>query len=378
MKGPYRADHVGSFLRPDWLLEQRERWKADDISLEELREHENKAIAEVVKKQEAVGIKDITDGEFRRESFHIDFIDKIGGVKHNFTIKGAFAQGEKTKAGGEKQAPVTIEVVDRMTRPEGGIEVENFKYLKSLVNGTPGVEPKITMPSPTMTHFRGGRKAISEQAYPEMEDFFADLAKLYRDEIADLAAAGCRYIQFDDTNLAYLCDVNMREAAKARGEDPEELPKTYADLINQSIKDRPADMAACIHLCRGNARSLWFAEGDYEPVADKLFNLTEVDGFFLEYDDARSGGFEPLRFVPKGNKKIVLGLVTSKSGDLESVDELRARIEEASKYVSLDQLCLSPQCGFSSNAIGNILTEDQEWAKMQMIVELADEVWGSA
>jgi 5-methyltetrahydropteroyltriglutamate--homocysteine methyltransferase len=378
MKGPYRADHVGSFLRPEWLLEQRERWKADEITLEELREDENKAIAEVVKKQEQVGIKDITDGEFRRESFHIDFIDKIGGVKHNFTIKGAFAQGEKAKAGGEKQAPVTIDVVDKMTRPEGGIEVENFKYLKSLTDGHEGIEPKITMPSPTMTHFRGGRKAISEKAYPEMEDFFADLAKLYRDEIADLAAAGCRYIQFDDTNLAYLCDVNMREAAKARGEDPEELPRTYADLINQSIKDRPADMAACIHLCRGNARSLWFAEGDYEPVADKLFNLTDVDGFFLEYDDERSGGFEPLRFVPKGKKKIVLGIVTSKRGDLENVDELKARIDEASKYVSLDQLCLSPQCGFSSNAIGNLLTEEQEWAKMRMIVELADEVWGSA
>jgi 5-methyltetrahydropteroyltriglutamate--homocysteine methyltransferase len=378
MKGPYRADHVGSFLRPDWLLEQRDRWKADAITLEELREDENKAIAEVVKKQEAVGIKDVTDGEFRRESFHIDFIDKIGGVKHNFSIKGAFAQGEQTKAGGEKQAPVTIEVVDRMTRPAGGIEVENFKYLKSLTDGHEGIEPKITMPSPTMTHFRGGRAAISETAYPEMEDFFADLAKLYRDEIADLAAAGCRYIQFDDTNLAYLCDVNMREAAKARGEDPEELPRTYADLINQSIKDRPAEMAACIHLCRGNARSLWFAEGDYEPVADKLFNLTDVDGFFLEYDDERSGGFEPLRFVPKGNKKIVLGLVTSKSGKLEDVDELKARIDEASKYVSLDQLCLSPQCGFSSNAIGNVLTEDEEWAKMRMIVDLANEVWGSA
>ena len=376
MKGPFRADHVGSLLRPETLLDDREKWKADQLSDGDLREHEDAAIAAVVQREEAAGLKAITDGEFRRESFHFDFISKIGGIKTNFTIKGAFAQGEKTKEGGEKQVPLTVDVVDRMQRPAEGIEVENYKYLQSQVSGDHVA--KITMPSPTMTHFRGGREAISREAYPELDDFFADLARLYREEIAGLAEAGCRYVQFDDTNLAYLCDSKMRADARARGEDPDELPRTYAELINACIKDRPDDMAVCVHLCRGNARSLWFAEGDYEPIADKLFNFTEVDGFFLEYDDERSGGFEPLRFVPKGDMKIVLGLVTSKRGEMESRDELKQRIDEASKFVDLDQLCLSPQCGFSSNAIGNIITEAEQFDKLAMIVDLADEIWGTA
>ena len=376
MKAPFRADHVGSLLRPESLLESRERWKDEALGGDELRQLEDAAIADVVKKQEAVGLSAVTDGEFRRESFHFDFISRIGGVETNFTIGRAILQGEKTKAGGEKQAPLTVDVVDRMTRPAGGIEVESFKYLKTQAG--PDSTPKVTMPSPTMTHFRGGRNAISREAYPDMDDFFADLARLYHDEIADLADAGCRYIQFDDTNLAYLCDSKMRADARVRGEDPDELPRTYAALINACIKNRPADMAACVHLCRGNARSLWFAEGDYEPIADHLFNLTEVDGFFLEYDDERSGGFAPLRYVPKGNKKIVLGLVTSKRGEMERRDELKRRIEEASAYVDLDQLCLSPQCGFSSNAIGNLIGEQEQFDKLAMIVDLASEVWGSA
>ena len=376
MKPPFRADHVGSLLRPDSLLEAREQWKTEAIGPEELRQRENAAIADVVGKQEAAGLKSVTDGEYRRESFHFDFIDRIGGIKTNFTIRRAFLQGEKTKAGGEKQAPLTVDVVDRMVRPPGGIEVDNFRYLKAQIG--PDSTAKVTMPSPTMTHFRGGREAIDRAAYPEMEDFFADLARLYREEIADLADAGCRYIQFDDTNLAYLCDSKMRADARARGEDPDELPRTYAALINACIGDRPDDMAACVHLCRGNARSLWFAEGDYEPIADHLFNLTEVDGFFLEYDDERSGGFEPLRYVPKGSKKIVLGLVTSKRGEMESRDELKRRIEEASAHVDLDQLCLSPQCGFSSNAIGNLIGESEQFDKLAAIVDLAQEVWGSA
>lgn len=376
MKGPFRADHVGSLLRPDPLLEAREKWKADEISDAELRAMEDEAIANVVKKEEAAGIRSVTDGEYRRESFHFDFISKITGVKTNFTLKGAFAQGEKTKAGGEKQVPLTVEITEKMRRPAEGIEVENFKYLKSK-SGANSV-PKVAMPSPTMTHFRGGRDAISKDAYPDLDGFFGDLGALYREEIAALADAGCKYVQFDDTNLAYLCDSKMRADARDRGEDPDELPKTYAALINSCIKDRPDDMAACIHLCRGNARSLWFAEGDYEPIADHLFNLTDVDGFFLEYDDERSGGFEPLRYVPKGNKKVVLGIVTSKRGEMESRDELKARIEEASKHVPLDQLCLSPQCGFSSNAIGNIITENEQFDKLAMIVDLAKEVWGEA
>ncbi len=374
MKGPFRADHVGSLLRPDALLEKREDWKVDKISDAELRDFENECIAEIVKQEQAVGVKSVTDGEFRRESFHFDFINQIGGIETNFTLKGAFAQGEKTKAGGEKAVPLTVEIKDRMTLPAAGIGVENYKYVASVAGE--GTTPKVTMPSPTMTHFRGGREAISKEAYPDLDGFFADLSALYRQEIDLLAKAGCKYIQFDDTNLAYLCDSKMRQDARDRGEDPDELPRTYAALINDCIKDRPDDMAACIHLCRGNARSLWFAEGDYEPIADHMFNLTEVDGFFLEYDDDRSGGFEPLRFLPKGNKKIVLGLVTTKSGEMESRDELKQRIEEASKFVDIDQLCLSPQCGFSSNAIGNIISVQEQFDKLGMIVDLATEIWG--
>ena len=374
MKGPFRADHVGSLLRPESLLEKREEWKQDKISIGALRRFEDKCIADIVKKQEAIGIKSVTDGEFRRESFHFDFIDQIIGIETNFTLKGAFEQGEKTRAGGEKMVPLTVEIKDRMVLPHKGINIHNYRYLHAVAGS--GSVPKMTMPSPTMTHFRGGRDAISKEAYPDMDRFFNDLAGMYRQEIGMLAEAGCKYIQFDDTNLAYLCDSKMRQDARDRGEDPEELPRTYAALINECIRGRPDDMAACVHLCRGNARSLWFAEGDYEPIADNLFNLTDVDGFFLEYDDERSGGFEPLRFVPKGNKKIVLGLVTTKRGEMESRDEIKQRIEEASKFVDINQLCLSPQCGFSSNAIGNLISEQEQFDKLGMIVELATEIWG--
>ncbi len=339
-----------------------------------MRRFEDKCIADIVKKQEAIGIKSVTDGEFRRESFHFDFIDQIIGIETNFTLKGAFEQGEKTRAGGEKMVPLTVEIKDRMVLPHKGINIHNYRYLHAVAGS--GSVPKMTMPSPTMTHFRGGRDAISKEAYPDMDRFFNDLAGMYRQEIGMLAEAGCKYIQFDDTNLAYLCDSKMRQDARDRGEDPEELPRTYAALINECIRGRPDDMAACVHLCRGNARSLWFAEGDYEPIADNLFNLTDVDGFFLEYDDERSGGFEPLRFVPKGNKKIVLGLVTTKRGEMESRDEIKQRIEEASKFVDINQLCLSPQCGFSSNAIGNVISEQEQFDKLGMIVELATEIWG--
>jgi len=374
MKGPFRADHVGSLLRPEALLEKREEWKQDKISIGALRRFEDKCIADIVKKQEAIGIKSVTDGEFRRESFHFDFIDQIIGIETNFTLKGAFEQGEKTRAGGEKMVPLTVEIKDRMVLPHKGINIHNYRYLHAVAGS--GSVPKMTMPSPTMTHFRGGRDAISKEAYPDMDRFFNDLAGMYRQEIGMLAEAGCKYIQFDDTNLAYLCDSKMRQDARDRGEDPEELPRTYAALINECIRGRPDDMAACVHLCRGNARSLWFAEGDYEPIADNLFNLTDVDGFFLEYDDERSGGFEPLRFVPKGDKKIVLGLVTTKRGEMESRDEIKQRIEEASKFVDINQLCLSPQCGFSSNAIGNLISEQEQFDKLGMIVELATEIWG--
>ena len=371
-KPPFRYDHVGSLMRPEALLQSREKWKAGEISLEELHNHENECIKEVVKLQEQVGLKSITGGEFRRESFHVDFISQIKNISSNWDFDQAVKLGEDHKAGQDKQMPYIPYINGKMDRPDGGIEVGNYKYTSSLTDQT----VKITVPSPTMTHFRGGREAIDLETYPTMDEFFADMARLYREELADLYTAGCRYVQFDDTNLAYLCDENMRENARALGEDPDELPETYAALINASIKDRPDDMAVCIHLCRGNAKSQWFASGGYEPVAEKLFNLTEVDGFFLEYDDERSGGFEPLRFVPKGNKNIVLGLITTKRGELESKDELKQRIDEAAKYVDIDQLCLSPQCGFSSNAVGNLITVDDQINKLRLVKETAEEIWG--
>ena len=366
---PFRADHVGSLLRPDSLLASRDEFNSGAIDAAELRRREDAAISDVVKLQEESGVKTVTDGEFRRENFHFDFLQKVGGVDFK-RMMPAGSEGKASKEDLDK-APFVAEVFDKLTRPAEGIEVENFRYVNSLTDRT----VKITIPSPTMTHFRGGREAISRDAYPEMDAFFADLARVYREELAGLADAGCRYVQFDDTNLAYLCDPNMREGARALGEDPDELPRTYAALINDAIRDRADNMAVCVHMCRGNAQSQWFASGGYEPIAEKVFGLTEVDGFFLEYDDERSGDFAPLRFVPKG-RMVVLGLVTSKRGELESKDDLKRRIDEAAKYVDIDQLCLSPQCGFSSNAVGNLITLDDEIAKLRLVVETAEEVWG--
>jgi 5-methyltetrahydropteroyltriglutamate--homocysteine methyltransferase len=371
-KPPFRGDHIGSLLRPEKLLESRTKLKTGKISAEELRDHENECIREVVKLQESVGLMSITDGEFRRESFHVDFISQIKNVTSSWDFDDAVQLGIDGKAGQDKQMPYIPYINGKMNRPVGGIEVENFKFTSSLTDRT----VKVTIPSPTMTHFRGGREAINEEVYPDMEDFFSDLARLYREELSELGSHGCSYVQFDDTNLAYLCDEKMRENARQLGEDPDELPATYAALINDSIRDRPENMSVCIHLCRGNAKSQWFASGGYEPVAEKMFSLTDVDGFFLEYDDERSGGFEPLRFVPKGNKMVVLGLVTTKFNVIESKDELKRRVEEAAKYVDIDQLALSPQCGFSSNAVGNLITVDDQIAKIQLVLETAEEIWG--
>jgi len=371
-KPPFRGDHIGSLLRPEELLESRTKLKAGKILAEELRDHENECIREVVKLQESVGLMSITDGEFRRESFHVDFISQIKNVTSSWDFDDAVQLGIDGKAGQDKQMPYIPYINGKMDRPVGGIEVENFKFTSSLTDRT----VKVTIPSPTMTHFRGGREAINEEVYPDMEDFFSDLARLYREELSELGSHGCSYVQFDDTNLAYLCDEKMRENARQLGENPDELPATYAALINDSIRDRPENMSVCIHLCRGNAKSQWFASGGYEPVAEKMFSLTDVDGFFLEYDDERSGGFEPLRFVPKGNKMVVLGLVTTKFNVIESKDELKRRVEEAAKYVDIDQLALSPQCGFSSNAVGNLITVDDQIAKIQLVLETAEEIWG--
>lgn len=362
---PFRADHVGSLLRPQSLLDLRERVRRGAASAEELRSHEDECIRSAVALQESLGLESITDGEFRRETFHGDFLDSLENVE----FRQLFPPGSTDPGGHE--APFVAVVTDKIRRPAGGVEVENFKFLKAQTSRT----ARQTIPSPTMLHFRGGRGAIDERAYPELDEFFTDVARVYREEIADLAAAGCRYVQLDDTNLAYLCDEQMREQVRERGDDVDALPQQYARLINDAIANRPDDMAVCVHLCRGNAKSRWFAEGGYDPIAEVLFNELNVDGFFLEYDDERSGGFEPLRFVPKG-KKVVLGLVSSKHGEMESKDLIKRRIDAAAQHIPLEQLCLSPQCGFASLSEGNRITEDDQKRKLALVVEIAQEVWG--
>jgi 5-methyltetrahydropteroyltriglutamate--homocysteine methyltransferase len=363
---PFRADHVGSFLRPPELLEARDKRKAGTITAEQLREVEDRAIRGIVKFQEDLGLHGITDGEFRRTYFHIDFLEQLDGVETHAGFTSQF----HTKKGDVGFAPPVLKVTGKVKHAKP-IQLEDFKFLKSVTKGT----PKVTIPSPTMLHFRGGRGGISEQAYPDMDAFFEDVAAAYRDEIRSLGEAGCTYLQLDDTNLAYLCDPKMREAAKGRGLDPDQLPRDYAKLINAAIRDKPKNMTICTHLCRGNFKSAWVAEGGYEPVAEVLFNELAVDGYFLEYDDERSGDFRPLRFLPKG-KTMVLGLVTTKVGELEPRDEIRRRIDAASQYAPLEQLCLSPQCGFSSTVDGNEIAAESQRRKLAMIVELADQVWG--
>jgi 5-methyltetrahydropteroyltriglutamate--homocysteine methyltransferase len=365
---PFRADHVGSLLRPKELLAARQQHADGTLPYEALREVEDRHIRDVVKLQEDAGLSSITDGEFRRAIFHVDFLKRIHGV----TVSAAQYKVKFRGQGKEIDfAPPVLGVSERLRRPEGGVAVADFRFLKSIVSRT----AKLCIPSPSMLHFRGGRGSVDQTAYPDIDGFFADLARIYREEVADLAGVGCTYLQLDDTNLAYLCDPEHRERARAIGEDPNKLPSVYAKLISDSIKDRPKDMTAAIHLCRGNFRSAWVAEGSYEAVAETLFNEIGVDAFFLEYDDARSGGFEPLRFVPKG-KLVVLGLVTSKRGELESKDELKRRIDEAARFMPLEALALSPQCGFSSSEHGNDLSVDDQINKLRLVVETAREVWG--
>jgi 5-methyltetrahydropteroyltriglutamate--homocysteine methyltransferase len=363
---PFRADHVGSFLRPRKLLDAREAFKSGTIDAAALRAVEDEAIRDIVRYQEGLGLRGITDGEFRRTYFHTDFLTRLSGV----TTKGGINVSFHSATGSVDFAPPVMSVTDKVRHAQP-IQRAEFEFLRSVTTQT----PKVTIPSPTMLHFRGGRGAISKDAYPDLEAFFTDIAQAYRDEIADLAAAGCTYLQLDDTNLAYLCDAAMREGARQRGDDPDELPRRYARLINAAIAKRPANMTACVHLCRGNFKSAWAAEGGYEPVAEVLFNELAVDGYFLEYDDARSGDFAPLRHVPKG-KVVVLGLVSTKVGQLESKDDLMRRIDLAAKLVPLEQLCLSPQCGFSSTVHGNDIAVESQTAKLRLVVETAQEVWG--
>jgi 5-methyltetrahydropteroyltriglutamate--homocysteine methyltransferase len=361
----FRADHVGSLLRPPELLDARVQFKKGELSASELRTSEDNAIAATVKKVEATGMQAVTDGEFRREYFHLDFLEKLAGVSVTGSI--AASSDAKEKVG---FTPPTLSVTGKLQHVQD-IQADDFKFLQSQVSNT----PKVSIPSPTMVHFRGGRAGIDIESYPDLDEFFEDLAQCYRDEINALYSAGARYIQMDDTNLAYLCDVKMRAAAVERGDDPDELPRTYAALINSVIDDRPGDLVVAVHLCRGNFRSQWFAEGGYEPVAEVLFNDLNVDAYFLEYDDERSGDFAPLRFVPD-NKIVVLGIVSSKLPELETVAELAKRIDEAAEYMPIENMCISPQCGFSSTSHGNEITEDDQWAKLRLVVETAREVWG--
>ena len=367
---PFRADHVGSLLRPNALMAARAEREQDWISPATLRRVEDDCIRQAVRMQAELGLQGVTDGEFRRGSWHMDFLYQIGGVaKTDQVLHIQF----KNEAGTLEFTPAAHRVSGKLTLDKT-IFGEDFAYLKSVA--PPGTTPKLTIPSPSMLHYRGGRAAIDQAAYPEMDAFWHDLAAVYAKEIAGLAALGCTYLQLDDTSLAYLNDPAQRAYVDSIGGDGSTQHLTNIRLINQALANKPAGMTVCTHMCRGNFRSSWMAEGSYDHVAEALFGELAVDGFFLEYDDARSGGFAPLRFVPRGSKRVVLGLVTTKRAPLESKDELKRRIDEAAKYVPLEQLCLSPQCGFSSTVDGNALTLEQEKAKLRLVVETAREVWG--
>jgi 5-methyltetrahydropteroyltriglutamate--homocysteine methyltransferase len=366
---PFRADHVGSLLRPQKLLQARQDRAAGAITAEALRAVEDEAIREVVRTQEDIGLQSATDGEFRRTSWHMDFIYQLGGIDQadeQLTVKFYNPSGTL------EFASAALRVHDRVAL-DHTIFGDAFEFLRGQTG--PAMTPKLTIPSPSMVHYRGGRAAIDQQVYPELDQFWDDLSAAYAEEVRRLAALGCTYLQFDDTSLAYLNDPRQRELVAAQGGDPEHQHERYIRQINAALAGRPAGLTVTTHMCRGNFRSSWAAQGGYDFVAEALFTQLDVDGFFLEYDDERSGGFAPLRFVPPG-KMVVLGLVTTKRGALESKDDLKRRIDEAAKYLPLDQLCLSPQCGFSSTVEGNALTQDEQVAKLRLIVETAREVWG--
>ncbi len=363
-KPPFRADHVGSLLRPAALKEVRAKRERGEIGVEELRAIEDAEIIRVIEKQEAIGLKSITDGEFRRAFWQIDFLEKLDGVE-------SYLGERKIKFQGPQPRPVLLRVKDKLGAFHGHPMIDHYRFVAAHTRAT----AKMTIPSPSALHFRYGRAAVPETIYPDMAEFYRDLGSAYAKAVRGFSDAGCRYLQLDEVNLAYLCDPALRDQVRERGDDPATLPSVYAGMINAAIADIPADMTITMHLCRGNFRSTFVASGGYEPVAEILFNGINVHGYFMEYDSERAGGFEPLRFVPKG-KTVVLGLVTSKTGTLESRDAILRRIDEATKYIDIDQLCLSPQCGFASTEEGNELAQDEQWAKLAMIVELANEIWG--
>ena len=360
---PFRADMVGSLLRTAPLKDAREKFKAGEIDAAALKAVEDAEIVKIIRKQEEIGLNGITDGEFRRAYWHFDFLEQLDGVT---SIDGDSGMNFKGGVGVPKALRITGKV-----GYSGHPMVDHFRFVKANTSRT----AKMTIPGPSMLHYRGGRKMMNVGVYPDMDGFYSDVGNAYAKAVADFYAAGCRYLQLDDISFAYLCDPEQRQMLKDRGDDPEKQPDIYAGMVRTALANKPADLAITMHLCRGNFRSTFIASGGYEPVAEVLFNAMPVDGYFMEWDTDRAGGFEPLRFLPKG-KHVVLGLVTSKTGTLEKKDDIRRRIDEATKYVSLDQLCLSPQCGFASTQEGNTLAEEEQWAKLRMIVELAQEVWG--
>jgi methionine synthase II (cobalamin-independent) len=362
-KPPFRADHVGSLLRTAALKEARARHQKGELAAAGLKAIEDREIEALIKRQEAVGLQSITDGEFRRSWWHLDFLWGLDGFERYVMDQGIAFAGVQTRAEGAR-------VVGKLGF-SGHAMIEHFKFVQAHTSRT----PKITIPAPSAAYGRTGRQAVSEAAYPKLDAFFDDLGQAYRKAVRAFADAGCRYLQLDEVYIAMLCDATYRQTVKERGDDPDRLCETFAALINTAMSDIPSDMTITMHLCRGNFRSTFMGSGGYEPVAETLFNTIKVHGYFMEFDTARAGGFEPLRLVPKG-KTVVLGLVTTKTGELEGRDELKRRIEEASKYVDIDQLALSPQCGFASTEEGNLLAEEEQWAKLRMIVELAGEVWG--
>jgi 5-methyltetrahydropteroyltriglutamate--homocysteine methyltransferase len=361
---PFRADHVGSLLRSAALKDARARRESGALAPDAFKAIEDREIEALIRKQEAVGLKSITDGENRRKSWQTDFIAALPGIK---TVVGQRKVGFQ---GGVQPQQLLVRVAEKLGRFDTHPMIEHFRFLKDHSKET----PKMTIPSPSAVHFRDGREAVPESIYPDMNEFYRDLGQTYRKAVRAFADAGCRYLQMDEVNLTYLCDPKLRQQVIDRGENPDELLHAYADMINAAMSDIPSDMAITMHLCRGNFRSTFIASGGYEPVAEVMFNTINVHGYFMEFDSERAGGFEPLRFVPKG-KQVVLGLVTSKTGTLESKDEIKRRIDQAAKFVPLDQLCLSPQCGFASSEEGNVLAEEEQWAKLRMIVEIAEEVW---
>jgi 5-methyltetrahydropteroyltriglutamate--homocysteine methyltransferase len=366
VRPPFRADHVGSLLRPPELKEAREKAKRGELSAAKLKEVEDRAIRKAVAMQEAAGLQSVTDGELRRSFWHVDFLTGFDGI---VATQGQYALKFHGEGGAESETRSMMVVQSKVKRIRP-VMVEHFKFLKANTKRT----AKLCIPAPTYLHMRGGRRVVNESAYPDVEEFWRDIALAYRQEIAELAKAGLEYLQIDDVSFACLCDESIRAQVKRDGEDPAKLPGKYVEVINSIIRPRPGSLSMTMHTCRGNHASMWMAEGGYDAVAEAVFQ-TEVDGFFLEYDTARAGGFEPLRFVPKG-KKVVLGLISTKKPQLEDKDALKRRIDEASKYVPLENLCLSPQCGFASSEVGNKLTEDDQKRKLELAVQVAEDVWG--